>query len=134
MLVVQNLKGYILSEEQQARFNFINPCKNYLDGGYQICNAYIAINNGVTYYNKYGSGSSAKAPVLKLSYADDCTLPSNYTGSEYSLRARLAAGNWSSAPTYEELASNSLSNKFSIMFDNKGDRGPPCGVPIVVSS
>lgn len=46
LLVIQNLKGYILSEEQMARFNFINPCKNYLEGGYQICNAYIAINNG----------------------------------------------------------------------------------------
>ena len=46
LLVIKNQKGYILSEEQIARFNFINPCKNYLDGGYQICNAYIAINNG----------------------------------------------------------------------------------------
>lgn len=46
LLIIKNQKGYILSEEQQARFNFINPCKNYLDGGYQICNAYIAINNG----------------------------------------------------------------------------------------
>lgn len=46
LLVIKNQKGYILSEEQMARFNFINPCKNYLDGGYQICNAYIAINNG----------------------------------------------------------------------------------------
>ena len=46
LLVIQNLKGYILSEEQMTRLNFINPCKNYLEGGYQICNAYIAINNG----------------------------------------------------------------------------------------
>ena len=46
LLVIKNQKGYILSEEQLTRFNFINPCKNYLDGGYQICNAYIAINNG----------------------------------------------------------------------------------------
>lgn len=46
LLIIKNQKGYILSEEQKARFNFINPCKNYLDGGYQICNAYIAINNG----------------------------------------------------------------------------------------
>lgn len=46
LLVIKNQKGYILSDEQMARFNFINPCKNYLDGGYQICNAYIAINNG----------------------------------------------------------------------------------------
>jgi len=46
LLVIKNQKGYILSKEQMARFNFINPCKNYLEGGYQICNAYIAINNG----------------------------------------------------------------------------------------
>lgn len=46
LLIIKNQKGYVLSEEQKARFNFINPCKNYLDGGYQICNAYIAINNG----------------------------------------------------------------------------------------
>lgn len=46
LLVIKNQKGYILSEEQLTRFNFINPCKNYLEGGYQICNAYIAINNG----------------------------------------------------------------------------------------
>ena len=46
LLIIKNQKGYILSEEQLSRFNFINPCKNYLDGGYQICNAYIAINNG----------------------------------------------------------------------------------------
>lgn len=46
LLIIKNQKGYILSEEQKARFNFINPCKNYLEGGYQICNAYIAINNG----------------------------------------------------------------------------------------
>ena len=46
LIIIKNQKGYILSEEQMERFNFINPCKNYLDGGYQICNAYIAINNG----------------------------------------------------------------------------------------
>ena len=46
LLVIKNQKGYILSDEQMARFNFYNPCSNYLDGGYQICNAYIAINNG----------------------------------------------------------------------------------------
>lgn len=46
LLLIKNQKGYILTEEQMTRFNFINPCKNYLEGGYQICNAYIAINNG----------------------------------------------------------------------------------------
>lgn len=46
LILIKNQKGYILSPEQLNRFNYINPCKNYLDGGYQICNAYIAINNG----------------------------------------------------------------------------------------
>ena len=32
------------------------------------------------------------------------------------------------------LASSSLSSSFSIMFDNNGDRFPPCGVPSFVSS
>ncbi|HHW68756.1 MAG TPA: FtsW/RodA/SpoVE family cell cycle protein [Tenericutes bacterium] len=39
-------KGYILTEAQTARFNFFNPCSNYEHGGYQVCNAFIAINDG----------------------------------------------------------------------------------------
>ena len=39
-------KGYILSEEQLDRFDFFNPCIKYETGGYQICNGYIAINDG----------------------------------------------------------------------------------------
>lgn len=39
-------KGQILSNEQMNRFDFINPCSNYETGGYQICNGYIAINDG----------------------------------------------------------------------------------------
>ena len=39
-------KGYILSEEQLDRFDFFNPCTKYETGGYQICNGYIAINDG----------------------------------------------------------------------------------------
>lgn len=69
----------------------------------------IAINNGVTYYREGGLDSSASVPVLRLSYKDACTLPSTYTGTEYSLRARLTAGNWTSTPTYADLASDSIS-------------------------
>lgn len=36
----------ILTEEQLDRFNFFNPCSNYEEGGYQICNGMIAINDG----------------------------------------------------------------------------------------
>ncbi len=42
-----NIAGMpLLSEEQLDRFDFINPCSNYEEGGYQICNGYIAINEG----------------------------------------------------------------------------------------
>lgn len=36
----------LLSEEQLSRLDFFNPCSNYESGGYQVCNAFIAINNG----------------------------------------------------------------------------------------
>lgn len=45
-LVMLSTKGYILSDEQIDRFNFINPCSNYELGGYQVCNGFIAINDG----------------------------------------------------------------------------------------
>lgn len=36
-----------LSEMQQGRFNYFKPCTRYQDdSGYQVCNGYIAINNG----------------------------------------------------------------------------------------
>jgi len=37
----------ILNSTQMNRFNFQNPCQRYKeDTGYQVCNGYIAINNG----------------------------------------------------------------------------------------
>ena len=36
----------ILSLEQLDRLNYFNPCSNYEDGGYQVCNGFIAINDG----------------------------------------------------------------------------------------
>ena len=41
-----SIKGYILSEAQLQRFDFFNPCQDYEHGGYQICNGFIAINDG----------------------------------------------------------------------------------------
>lgn len=38
-------KGVLL-ERQAQRFNFANPCSRILDTGNQVCNCYIAINNG----------------------------------------------------------------------------------------
>lgn len=36
----------VLSLEQLDRLNYFNPCSNYEDGGYQVCNGFIAINDG----------------------------------------------------------------------------------------
>ena len=37
----------ILNSEQMSRFNFQNPCQRYKEkSGYQVCNGFIAINNG----------------------------------------------------------------------------------------
>lgn len=38
----------IIKPYQLARFNILNPCKRYTESGtgYQVCNGYIAINNG----------------------------------------------------------------------------------------
>ena len=45
-LLIYSVKGYLLSDTQKSRFNFFNPCSNYADNGYQVCNAFIAINDG----------------------------------------------------------------------------------------
>ncbi|MBE6149941.1 MAG: FtsW/RodA/SpoVE family cell cycle protein [Firmicutes bacterium] len=39
-------QGYILSDAQMARFDFYNPCSKYETTGYQVCNGFIAINDG----------------------------------------------------------------------------------------
>lgn len=38
--------GNILQSRQIERFNFTRPCDRLLDTGNQVCNGYIAINNG----------------------------------------------------------------------------------------
>ncbi len=48
MVMVGSGKGF-LQARQLERFNFLNPCSRYTSSqgtGYQICNGYIAINNG----------------------------------------------------------------------------------------
>ena len=36
----------LLTPAQRSRLDYFNPCSKYEDSGYQICNAFIAINNG----------------------------------------------------------------------------------------
>lgn len=39
-------QGYLLSGAQMARFDFFNPCSKYETTGYQVCNGFIALNDG----------------------------------------------------------------------------------------
>ena len=38
--------GSVLTASQASRLDFTKPCDKYEEGGYQICNGYIAINDG----------------------------------------------------------------------------------------
>ena len=46
LFTMLSFTGYILSDSQMSRFDFYNPCSKYETSGYQVCNAFIAINNG----------------------------------------------------------------------------------------
>jgi len=58
--------GYILTSEQIDRLDdYMRPCQNYASGGYQICNGFIALNDG----GLYGLGISNSKQ--KYSYIPD---------------------------------------------------------------
>lgn len=47
LIIMLSIKGYVLSDTQESRLNnFFDPCSKYETTGYQVCNAFIAINNG----------------------------------------------------------------------------------------
>lgn len=47
LFVMYSVQGYILNDARISRFtSFLDPCGNYENGGYQVCNSYIAINDG----------------------------------------------------------------------------------------
>ena len=59
-----------LSSMQQSRFNFLKPCTRYQeDTGYQVCNGYIAINNGKLFSIEPGN-SKQKYLYLPEAYTD----------------------------------------------------------------
>ena len=39
-------RGYVFTEAQSSRTEFWDPCSKFATSGYQVCNAYIAINLG----------------------------------------------------------------------------------------
>jgi len=40
------VSGHLLSAAQMSRFDFFNPCSKYEGNGYQVCNGFIALNDG----------------------------------------------------------------------------------------
>lgn len=68
MLFILMGKGSLFSDAQSSRFNFFNPCKNYEDGGYQICNGFIAINSGGLLGQ--GIGESKQISYIPESHTD----------------------------------------------------------------
>ena len=61
-------KGSLLTASQLSRFTFTNPCSRYEDGGYQICNGFIAINSGGLL--GLGIGNSKQVSYLPESHTD----------------------------------------------------------------
>lgn len=60
--------GSILTVSQSSRFDFFNPCEDYYDGGYQICNGFIAINDGGLL--GLGIGNSKQVSYIPESHTD----------------------------------------------------------------
>lgn len=46
LLCLYAYRGYIFTEAQSARSDYWDPCSKFATSGYQVCNAYIAINLG----------------------------------------------------------------------------------------
>ncbi len=46
VLMIISKNGKLFTDAQKSRFDFFDPCSNYENGGYQICNGFIAINDG----------------------------------------------------------------------------------------
>ena len=67
-LLIYSSKGSMLSNAQASRFNFFNPCSRYENGGYQICNGFIAINSGGLFGN--GIGESKQISYIPESHTD----------------------------------------------------------------
>ena len=75
--VLYSKQGYILNDARLSRFeSFLNPCSNYESGGYQVCNSFIAINEGGL--NGLGLGKSKQ----KYSY-----IPEPHTDSVFAIIA-----------------------------------------------
>ncbi len=69
LLLLLNNGVKILFERQIKRFNFLNPCERIYGDGNQVCNGYIAINNGGLFGKGLGN-STQKYLYLPEPYTD----------------------------------------------------------------
>ena len=77
LTVMYLVQGYILNDARKSRLtSFLDPCGNYESGGYQVCNGYIAINDGGLF--GLGIGKSKQ----KYSY-----IPEPHTDSAFAIIA-----------------------------------------------
>lgn len=60
--------GSVLTASQESRLNYQNPCSRYEEDGYQVCNGYIAINDGGLF--GVGIGNSKQISYLPESHTD----------------------------------------------------------------
>ena len=66
---ILSTKGSLLSPAQKNRLtDYQDPCSKYEEGGYQICNGYIAINDGGLF--GVGIGSSKQISYIPESHTD----------------------------------------------------------------
>lgn len=67
-IVYINKNGGLFTASQSSRFDFFDPCSDYYDGGYQICNGFIAINDGGLI--GLGIGNSKQVSYIPESHTD----------------------------------------------------------------
>jgi len=67
-VIIISKTGSLLSETQLSRFDFFDPCSKYESGGYQICNGFIAINEGGLF--GVGIGDSKQISYIPESHTD----------------------------------------------------------------
>ncbi len=69
LLFLLNNGVKLLFDRQIERFNFLNPCERIYGNGNQVCNGYIAINNGGLFGKGLGN-STQKYLYLPEAYTD----------------------------------------------------------------
>ncbi len=68
IIIYKMTTGGMLTASQSSRLDFTDPCSKYEEGGYQICNGYIAINDGGLF--GVGIGDSKQISYLPESHTD----------------------------------------------------------------